>query len=115
MPMLWSNLSTLRDSARSPWSQTKCSLSAIFPPSHVASLTQLHSFRLKQASPKPRMSTRNRLLFLFTGWLIVLMPFLFWWSTWFGRQLPDKQLANICRTQSIPGIFSMRWYRLASA
>jgi hypothetical protein len=44
--------------------------------------------------PKPRMSTRNRLLFLFTGWLIVLMPFLFWWSTWFGRQLPDKQLAE---------------------
>ncbi len=40
------------------------------------------------------MSTRNRLLFLFTGWLIVLMPFLFWWSTWFGRQLPDKQLAE---------------------
>jgi biotin carboxyl carrier protein len=40
------------------------------------------------------MSTRNRLLFLFIGWLIVLMPFLFWWSTWFGRQLPDKQLAE---------------------
>jgi hypothetical protein len=33
------------------------------------------------------MSTRNRLLFA-TGWLIVLMPFLFWWNTWFGRQLP---------------------------
>jgi hypothetical protein len=44
--------------------------------------------------PKPRMSTRNRVLFLLTGWLIVLMPFLFWWSTWFGRQLPDKQLAE---------------------
>jgi hypothetical protein len=23
------------------------------------------------------------------GWLIVLMPFLFWWNTWFGRQLSD--------------------------
>jgi biotin carboxyl carrier protein len=41
---------------------------------------------------KPRMSTRNRLLFFFTAWLIVLMPFLFWWNTWFGRQLSDKQL-----------------------
>ena len=41
---------------------------------------------------KPRMSTRNRFLFFFTGWLIVLMPFLFWWNTWFGRQLSDKQL-----------------------
>jgi hypothetical protein len=40
------------------------------------------------------MSTRNRLLFLFTGWLIVLMPFLFWWNTWFGRQLSDKQLTE---------------------
>jgi len=40
------------------------------------------------------MSTRNRLLFLFTGWLIVLMPFLFWWNTWFGRQLSDTQLTE---------------------
>ena len=38
------------------------------------------------------MSTGNRFLFFFTGWLIVLMPFLFWWNTWFGRQLSDKQL-----------------------
>jgi biotin carboxyl carrier protein len=44
--------------------------------------------------PKPRMSTRNQLLFFATGWLIVLMPFLFWWNTWFGRQLSDKQLAE---------------------
>ena len=40
------------------------------------------------------MSTRNRLLFFATGWLIVLMPFLFWWNTWFGRQLSDKELAE---------------------
>jgi hypothetical protein len=40
------------------------------------------------------MSTRNRLLFLLTGWLIVLVPFLFWWNTWFGRQLSDQQLAE---------------------
>ncbi|HXZ32240.1 MAG TPA: biotin/lipoyl-binding protein [Terriglobales bacterium] len=40
------------------------------------------------------MSTRNRLLFFVTGWLIVLMPFLFWWNTWFGRQLSDKQIAE---------------------
>ncbi len=48
------------------------------------------------------MSTRNRLLFLFTGWLIVLMPFLFWWSTWFGRQLPDKQLAEYLQDSKHP-------------
>ena len=44
------------------------------------------------AKPRHRMSTGNRILFFVTAWLIVLMPFLFWWNTWFGRQLPDKQL-----------------------
>jgi hypothetical protein len=48
------------------------------------------------------MSTRNRILFLFTGWLIVLMPFLFWWNTWFGRQLPDKQLAEYLQDDKHP-------------
>jgi hypothetical protein len=48
------------------------------------------------------MSTRNRLLFLFTGWLIILMPFLFWWNTWFGRQLSDKQLAEYLQDEKHP-------------
>ena len=52
--------------------------------------------------PKPRMSTRNRLLFFLTGWLIVLMPFLFWWNTWFGRQLSEKQLAEYLQDQKHP-------------
>jgi len=51
---------------------------------------------------RPRMSTRNRILFLFTGWLIVLMPFLFWWNTWFGRQLSDKQLAEYLQDDKHP-------------
>jgi len=51
---------------------------------------------------RPRMSTRNRVLFLFTGWLIVLMPFLFWWNTWFGRQLSDRQLAEYLRDDKHP-------------
>ena len=42
--------------------------------------------------PHHRMSTKQRLLFFLTAWLIVLMPFLFWWNTWFGRQLSDKKL-----------------------
>jgi biotin carboxyl carrier protein len=49
-----------------------------------------------------RMSTRNRLLFFLTAWLIVLMPFLFWWNTWFGRQLPDKQLAEYLQDEKHP-------------
>jgi len=51
---------------------------------------------------KPRMSTRNRLLFFLTAWLIVLMPFLFWWNTWFGRQLTDKQLAEYLQDEKHP-------------
>ena len=41
---------------------------------------------------RKRMSTRSRILFFVTAWLIVLMPFLFWWRTWFGRQLSDADL-----------------------
>ncbi|MFY9560794.1 MAG: HEAT repeat domain-containing protein [Terriglobales bacterium] len=43
---------------------------------------------------RPRLSTRNRLLFFLVAWLVVLMPFLFWWSTWFGRALTTKQMGE---------------------
>jgi len=52
--------------------------------------------------PHRRMSTRNRLLFFLTAWLIVLMPFLFWWNTWFGRPLSDKQLNDYLRDDKKP-------------
>jgi len=48
------------------------------------------------------MSNRNRLLFFATGWLIVLMPFLFWWNTWFGRQLSNKQIGEYLRDDKRP-------------
>jgi hypothetical protein len=48
------------------------------------------------------MSTRNRLLFFATAWLIVLMPFLFWWNTWFGRHLSDQQLSEFLNDQKHP-------------
>ena len=41
---------------------------------------------------KRGMSRTQKILFFTAGWLIVLMPFLFWWSTWFGRHLSDQQL-----------------------
>jgi len=50
---------------------------------------------VEDSPPRPgrqRMSTRNRLLFFLVAWLIVLMPFLFWWSTWFGRHLSDTKI-----------------------
>jgi biotin carboxyl carrier protein len=49
-----------------------------------------------------RMSTRNRLLFFVTAWLIVLMPFLFWWSTWFGRQLSNTQITEYLNDDKHP-------------
>jgi hypothetical protein len=56
-----------------------------------------------QAPPtRRRMTTRQRLLFLLTGWLIVLMPFLFWWNTWFGRHLTDQQITEYLRDDKHP-------------
>jgi len=40
------------------------------------------------------MSVRTRFLFFLVAWLIVLMPFLFWWNTWFGRHLSDTQISE---------------------
>src|SRR5207244_10533418 len=54
------------------------------------------------SSPHHKMSQRNRALFFVTAWLIVLMPFLFWWNTWFGRQLPDKQITEYLQDEKHP-------------
>jgi hypothetical protein len=51
---------------------------------------------------RPRISTRNRLLFFVTAWLVVLMPFMFWWSTWFGRALTTKQMGEYLNDNSHP-------------
>jgi hypothetical protein len=58
---------------------------------HVAPLTA-----------RPRMSTRNRLLFFVTAWLLVLMPFLFWWSTWFGRTLTAREMGEYLHDDAHP-------------
>ncbi len=57
---------------------------------------------VQPAGVRHRMSTRNRLLFFATAWLIVLMPFLFWWNTWFGRHLSDKQLTEFLSDEKHP-------------
>ena len=48
------------------------------------------------------MSARSRFLIFFTAWLIVLMPFLFWWNTWFGRHLTDKQVTEFLNDEKHP-------------
>ena len=54
------------------------------------------------ANPKRRMSTGQRLLFFLTAWLICLMPFLFWWKTWFGRPLRDNELVEYLNDEKKP-------------
>lgn len=48
------------------------------------------------------MSRTQKILFFVTGWLIVLMPFLFWWNTWFGRHLSDQQLSEYLHDDKKP-------------
>jgi hypothetical protein len=54
------------------------------------------------AKPKRSMSRTQKILFFTTGWLIVLMPFLFWWNTWFGRHLSDRQLSEYLHDDKKP-------------
>jgi len=51
---------------------------------------------------RPRMSLRNRIIFFVTAWLVVLMPFMFWWSTWFGRPLTSKEMNEFLNDNSHP-------------
>src|SRR5580692_11845845 len=52
--------------------------------------------------PKRSMSRTQKILFFATGWLIVLMPFLFWWNTWFGRHLSDPQMSEYLHDDKKP-------------
>ncbi len=55
-----------------------------------------------EPKPKRSMSRTQKLLFFATGWLIVLMPFLFWWNTWFGRHLSDSQMTQYLHDDKKP-------------
>jgi hypothetical protein len=58
---------------------------------------------IPNATPaKKRMSTRHRILFFVTAWFIAFMPVMFWWNTWFGRTLSDKQVAEYLRDDKHP-------------
>ena len=54
------------------------------------------------ASPHHKMSPRSRALIFVTAWLIVLLPFLFWWNTWFGRRLPNQQITEYLKDDKHP-------------
>jgi hypothetical protein len=80
---------------------------ATHPPSTTAHVAAQPSGAMSEhaAEPRParpRMSTRNRLLLFAIAWLIVLMPSLFWWNTWFGRHLSDAQLNEFLKDEKHP-------------
>lgn len=50
-------------------------------------------------APVPR---RTKILFYLVAWLIVLMPFLFWRGTWFGRPLTDAEITKYLRDDKKP-------------
>jgi biotin carboxyl carrier protein len=78
-------------------------MSAQSTPTEGNSASENEPISLEQhPKSRHRMSTRQRLLFFLTAWLIVLMPFLFWWNTWFGRPLSDKQLTEYLNDQKHP-------------
>ena len=72
------------------------------PPSKSGNPSESITGELPAQPAAPRMSTGKRLLFFLIAWLIVLMPFLFWWSTWFGRHLSDRQITDYLRDQKHP-------------
>lgn len=51
---------------------------------------------------RPGMSTRHRILFFVTAWFIAFMPVMFWWNTWFGRSLSDKQVTEYLHDDQHP-------------
>jgi biotin carboxyl carrier protein len=68
----------------------------------LKSTGDVETFVAHPISLRHRMSTRNRLLFFVAAWLIVLMPFLFWWSTWFGRRLSNSQITEYLNDDKHP-------------
>ena len=48
------------------------------------------------------MKPWQRALVFFVAWLIVLLPFLFWRGTWFGRPLRDSEISEYLRDNSKP-------------
>lgn len=51
---------------------------------------------------RPPMPRRTKILFYLVTWLIVLMPFLFWRGTWFGRPLTDAEITKYLHDDKKP-------------
>jgi biotin carboxyl carrier protein len=59
-----------------------------------AETTEISTAPAAAETPRKRMSGPSRFLFFLVAWLIVLLPFFFWRSTWFGRSLSDSEISQ---------------------
>jgi biotin carboxyl carrier protein len=57
---------------------------------------------LSSKPKRPPMPRRTKILFYLVAWLIVLMPFLFWRGTWFGRPLTDAEITKYLHDDQKP-------------
>jgi biotin carboxyl carrier protein len=64
------------------------------PDPREAETTEISSAPAAAEKPRKRMSGPARFLFFLVAWLIVLLPFFFWRSTWFGRSLSDSEVSQ---------------------
>lgn len=51
---------------------------------------------------KAGMPLRTKIMFWLIAWFIVLMPFLFWRATWFGRPLTDGEMQSYLHDDQKP-------------
>jgi biotin carboxyl carrier protein len=65
-------------------------------------MTSISANDTESPAKRPGMSTRHRVLFFVTAWFIAFLPIMFWWNTWFGRTLPDKQIGEYLRDERHP-------------
>src|SRR5437764_14087443 len=59
---------------------------------------------METTSPRTSRRPGKRAYLLITGFalLLVLFPFLFWYGTWFGRRLTDRQITEYLNDASKP-------------
>ncbi|HKS95702.1 MAG TPA: hypothetical protein VJV74_06150 [Terriglobia bacterium] len=54
------------------------------------------------AAPAPPRGNRPSIIIVLVPVLVVLVTFLFWYSTWFGRPLGDREMAECLTDTSVP-------------
>jgi biotin carboxyl carrier protein len=68
----------------------------------LPSIVEPETIKPEPARKRAPMPRRTKLLFYLVAWLIVLMPFLFWRGTWFGRPLSDQEITQYLRDDHKP-------------